>query len=35
MVYDPTDEADWRLVVNEVTAFIEVSYSQHKQKTCQ
>ena len=26
MVYDPTDEDDWRLVVNEVTAFIEVSF---------
>ena len=25
MVYDPTDEGDWRMVVNEVTAFIEVS----------
>ena len=26
MVYDPTDEDDWRLVVNEVTAFIDVSF---------
>lgn len=25
MVYDPTDEEDWRLVINEVTAFIDVS----------
>ena len=26
MVYDPTDVGDWRLVVNEVTAFIDVSF---------
>ena len=26
MVYDPTDEDDWRLVINEVTAFIDVSF---------
>lgn len=26
MIYDPTDEDDWRLVVNEVTAFIDVSF---------